>query len=157
MYRLARRIDASPTTFPTFGPSEQSGRPHIECSGDRFDFVVCERGTEFERRSTDDVHVLLYWIFKSITFGLACEFELAHRTARTDSRRMIFSRSEELMALLDDSWAASLAAEHEAILKEHPFDDLASERAALCRELRAAGHSGAAADAPPGRPAEDDA
>jgi hypothetical protein len=66
---------------------------------------------------------------------------LAHRQPRRDCRRTIFSKSEELMALLDDSWARCLAAEHEAILKEHPFDDLASERADLCRKLREAGYS----------------
>jgi len=33
-----------------------------------------------------------------------------------------------------------LAVEHEAILKEPPFDDLALERATLCAQLRAAGH-----------------
>ncbi|HBZ72448.1 MAG TPA: hypothetical protein DEP35_23010 [Deltaproteobacteria bacterium] len=69
VHRLARRLDAASTTFPTFGASEQTGRPHVECLGNRFDLVTCERGTELERRSTEDPHVLLYWIFKGITFS----------------------------------------------------------------------------------------
>jgi len=61
--RLARRLNASSTTFPRFGASERSGRPHVECFGNRFDLVICERGSDLERRSTEDIHVLLYWIF----------------------------------------------------------------------------------------------
>jgi len=74
-------------------------------------------------------------------FELACDFELDHRQPQRDCRRIIFSKSEELMALLDNSWAQRLASEHQAILKEYPFDDLASDPAALCRQLREAGHS----------------
>ena len=137
---LAAKVDARPSAFPTFGSSDHSSSPHIECSRDRFDYVVCEHEIEFERQSTDDIHVLLYWIFKDVTFALACDFELAHRKPRTDCRRLIFSRDEELMALINDGWAERLAAEHEAILKEHPFDDLAVERADFCGQLRAASH-----------------
>ncbi len=45
---LAAKVDARPSAFPTFGSSDHSGRPHIECSRDRFDYVVCERGSELE-------------------------------------------------------------------------------------------------------------
>jgi hypothetical protein len=81
----AAKVNAKPSAFPTFGSSDHSGRPHIEC-------------------------------------------------------RLIFSRNEELIALLDDGRAERLAAEYEAVLKEHAFDDLALERATLCGQLRAAGH-----------------
>ncbi len=142
---LAHTLGARSTMFPTFGASEQSGRPHVESSRGRFDLVVCERGTEFARTSTQDPNLLLYWIFTGITYQMASDFELAHRKPRTDNRRLMFSKQEAFMALLDDTWSQRLAAEHAAILKEHPFDDLAHERAVLCAQLRQAGHSDAEA------------
>jgi hypothetical protein len=48
-------------------------------------------------------------------------------------------------AVLSPSWAKRKAQEHDRILKEHPFDDMAGIRARLTRELRDAGHSPQAA------------
>ena len=98
-HAFAAKVDARPSAFPTFGSSDHSGRPHIECSRDRFDYVVCERGSEFERRSHRRHSRSALLIFKDVTFALACDFELAHRKPRTDCRRLIFSRNEELIAL----------------------------------------------------------
>jgi hypothetical protein len=60
---------------------------------------------------------------KNAAFRLASDFELAHRVPHADSRRMLFAKQEELMALLDHSWAQRPAAEHAAILVQHPFRD----------------------------------
>lgn len=47
---LAKLIGAPKHILPTFGFSEQSGLPHIETMGDIYHYVVCERGSEFERK-----------------------------------------------------------------------------------------------------------
>lgn len=46
---LAQLIEADKNYLPTFGQSEQTGRPHIEIIGNDYYFVVCERGEEYLR------------------------------------------------------------------------------------------------------------
>lgn len=48
--------------------------------------VVVERGIEWERRKTNDLDKLLYWIFANLTFSMAVEYELAHRVEGQDFR-----------------------------------------------------------------------
>lgn len=60
---LAATIEAPPQYLPTYEFSEHSGRPHLEVTADgQMHWVVCERGNEYERRSTLDRHELLYWV-----------------------------------------------------------------------------------------------
>ena len=120
---LSKKIVASPDTFPTFGGSEQSGRPHVEIYDHSYHYVVCERGQEFERRITNDVYELLYWIFADITFELACSYELGHRQAGKDTRRLLFQKQEELLSILDIEWSKRKERDYVEILKHHPFND----------------------------------
>ncbi|MBW2294061.1 MAG: hypothetical protein JRG94_17375 [Deltaproteobacteria bacterium] len=139
--RVARRVGASVSQLPTYGHSDQSGRPHLELQGDTWSYVVCERGSEFERRETRDSKEILYWVFELVTSEMAFSFELQNRTANRDSRRVAFGRQLELLGSLDDSWAARALDHQRAVLAEHPYDDAASERAQRSKELRDAGHS----------------
>ena len=120
--RLARKIEVPRGYLPSFGRSLHDGTPHIEVA-DRYDFVVCERGEEYERRGTADLDELLYWIFASVTFSMACDHEVRHRRSGEDSRRLLFARQVELLAGLSAAWAGREAAEHRRILEEHPFVD----------------------------------
>jgi hypothetical protein len=85
--RLARKIGAPPQTLPTYGHSEDAGRPHIEADWKAYHFVVVERGQELERRTTRDLDELFYWVFKGVTFDMACQFELRNRIPNADFRR----------------------------------------------------------------------
>ena len=143
--RIGRHLEANANDLPTYGSSDQSGRPHIEVSGDTWSYVVCERGSEFERRETLDPKELLYWIFESVAHQLASDFELANRKPGRDSRRIVFDRQLALLASIDDSWAVRLSEHHRTVLEEHPFDDAASERAQRSKELRDSGLSEAEA------------
>lgn len=87
---LAKKIDSPPYFLPTYGRSEQSGRPHVEIVGQTYHYVVAERGKEFRRETTTEIGELLYWIFKSVTFSMACDYELTHRIKGQDSRRLLF-------------------------------------------------------------------
>jgi hypothetical protein len=86
--KLAAVIAASAETLPTFGSSEQSGRPHIEVDSRGYHYIVAERGQELERLTTSDIDELLYLIFQWITFELAIKYELDHRIQGQDVRRM---------------------------------------------------------------------
>jgi hypothetical protein len=121
--KLAKVIDAPPSTFPTFGQSDQTGRPHIEVDPGGYHFVVAERGTEFGRYTFAEIDDLLYKVFDSITFELSCDYELAHRVEGQDFRRILFQHQVELLARLSAQWADRQEQEHEEILKEHPFED----------------------------------
>ena len=120
--RLAARLTPPPRWLPTFGTSRHDGTPHIEV-GDSYFFVTCERGVESERRPTSDLDELLFWIYSSVTFSLASDWEMRHRYDGKDCRRKIFARQVELLAALSPQWAAREAEDHRLILERHPFSD----------------------------------
>jgi len=143
---LAARIGAPPEILPTFGYSEDGARPHVEVGRDGLlHYVVVERGQELDRQTVVELDELLWHIFKHVTFSLACDFELKHRVALKDCRRLIFAKQVELLGTLSVEWAVREQHDHDAILARHPFDDAAGERATLSATLRAAGQSNAVA------------
>ncbi len=70
--------DLKPIPEPT---AEQLTAATKEVDSAGYHYVVIERGQEQSRYSTADFDDLLYQIFQSITFSLACEHESAHRVA----------------------------------------------------------------------------
>jgi hypothetical protein len=139
--RLAARIGATGSVLPTYGHTEDLARPHIEVDSRGYHYVVVERGQELERWTTRDLDDLLFRVFSSITFSLAFEYEAAHRGEPQDCRRVGFQRQVELLAQLSKGWAEREAENHERILREHPFDDIAVVRAQLSYEMTQAGHA----------------
>ena len=119
---IASQLTGLHIVLPTFGRSDDSGRPHIEI-GATYDLVVRERGVEFERRSTRNLDELLYWIFASVTFSSASDYGLEHRSPEQSFRRILFAKQVELLALLAPEWGHRRAAEHDRILADHPFVD----------------------------------
>jgi Immunity protein 63 len=76
---LASKLNADRTILPTYGYSSDSGRPHIEVNERGYHFIVKERGNEWERLTADDIGLLMYRVFKSITNKLASDYEFVHR------------------------------------------------------------------------------
>jgi len=105
---LGRVIDAPAHVLPTFGYSEETGRPHIEVHGGRFHHVVVERGREYERFSTTSVDDLLYRVFCDVTFSMAAA-QLAVTEVTEGTRRRILRRQLELLERVDPSWASRRA------------------------------------------------
>jgi hypothetical protein len=87
---LSNRINAPGSLLPTFGFSRDMGHPHIEVDHKGYHYVVVERGTELERKSSDNLTDLLYWIFKDITFSMSVKFELQNRIEDQDFRVLLF-------------------------------------------------------------------
>ena len=119
----ARRLGADETLLPTFGGSEQTGRPHIEADAAGWHYVGCERGTEFERAASADPEEIAFLACRDMAFEMACEQELASHVPGQDSRRRIFAIELELLRTVDPAWADRVRAENERILAEHPFVD----------------------------------
>ncbi|WP_157815908.1 Imm63 family immunity protein [Spirosoma pollinicola] len=121
---LGGQINAPHHLYPTYGRSADGALPHIELDGsDTFHFVVVERGQELERRTTTALDDLLYWIFDTITFSMACTFELANRNHAQDFRRILFSHQEELLGRINVNWQERKRTNHNLTLSRHPFTD----------------------------------
>ena len=143
--RLAAQINASGNVLPTYGHSEDGARPHLEVDARGYHYVVVERGQELKRITTSDLDELLFNVFESLTFSLACKYELAHRIEQQDFRRILFQRQLELLSRLSPQWGEREAGNHEQTLRQHPFDDNASLRATLTKHYRDQGYSPEAA------------
>lgn len=141
MADLADRIGVSGNDLPTFGYSEDFARPHIEVNERGIHYVVVERGSELMRVTSDDVEEILWHVFQSVTFSLACDYELAHRDERKDCRRLIFVRQQQLLEGLSPEWARRQALYHQATLDEYPFDDDSAARVELSVRLCNSGYS----------------
>ena len=140
--QLAEKINAPSNLLPTFSSPIGDATPNIEVDNlGLYNYVISERGNEFERKLTSDLNDLLYWIFSSVTFSMACDYELKNRIEEKDCRRIMFEKQEELLGILDKKWEEKERKEHQSILVNSPFDDLAGLRATYCGELRAIGLS----------------
>jgi hypothetical protein len=109
--RIANAIGVPEEVLPTFGTSEQSGRPHIEVTGDLFHYVICESGRELERSTTASVDDLMYLVFRGATFDMAMLFETTHQTPGEDFRRQILNSQGKLLEHLNPEWAIRLGLE----------------------------------------------
>lgn len=139
---LANKIGAADYLLPTFNTPIGDATPNIEIDkSGLYNYVISERGNEYERKTTSNLNDLLYWIFSSITFSMACNYEVKNRVSEKDCRRMIFAKQEELLGILSDDWKERERKEHQSILIDNPFDDLAGLRATFCCELRTKGLS----------------
>ena len=87
-------------------------------------WVVVERGEEQERRTTDDLDELLYWIFRSVISEMSSKFAAKHPVDGKEFRYPMFKRELELMGTLSPAWRSRLIVElghlmREAGLSEH--------------------------------------
>ncbi len=139
VYELATIIGASKDMLPTFGVSEHSGRPHVEADANGYHFVVAERGQEFHRHTSFDIDEILYDVFQTITFNLACKYELNYRIHGQDFRRIMFEQQEELLSKLSPSWGERRKREHAEILQENPYNDVFNPVEAYAQELKEQG------------------
>ncbi len=143
--QLAERIGAPHDTLPTYGYSEHTARPHVEVDPGGYHFVIVERHEELERHTTQDLDALLYQIFANVTFSLSSKYERAQRAENHDPRRIMFQHQVELLTRLSPLWGERESQAHKQLLKQHPFDDYASARATLHKELKEHSHSAEAA------------
>jgi hypothetical protein len=121
--RRARVIGASGDSLPTYGRSEDFGRPHIEIDSRGYHYVNEERGNEVSRRTTQDLDELLYFALRAGAFAVASRYAVKHSVKGQDFRRPLFQRKVELLTQLSPAWGERCSKELEAILVENPFVD----------------------------------
>ena len=137
--QIAEIIDASANLLPTYGQSIDGAHPHIETDSNGMHYVIIERGQELDRKTTNDIDELMFWVFINVTFTMSIQHELKNRVENKDFRRLMFSKQEELLGLINNDWKTREQKNHENILRRNPFDDYSSIRAALTKELRDSG------------------
>lgn len=125
--------------LPTYGASDDDGRPHVEVFGGRLHWVVKERGVEGERIVLRDVEDAVFKIMSDAAFAQACTWELEHRIEGQDFRRLLFDKQCQLMARVRGDWEARQRILHAKILKDHPFQDGRSASVALGRCMQLVG------------------
>jgi len=118
-----KKINAPSRLLTVRATSDGFGTPYIEIDKNGYNYIVSERGVEFERRQTRNTDQLLYWIFKSIVFIMANDYELEHRKPNEDHRKLLFAKQIELMEKLDSKFAQWEKEELDKILEEAPYED----------------------------------
>ncbi len=99
------------------------GTPHLELQDNEFHYVTVERGFEFSRRKTADLDKFIYWFFEAICSKLSFDYELHHRAAKKDPRRIAFARKIELMTSINPAWAANVQDDISNVLASSPYSD----------------------------------
>jgi hypothetical protein len=110
MVELAREIDVPDHLLPTFGYSEQNGRPHIELRDGEFHLVMEERGQEYGRFTTTSLDDLLYHVFRDATYSTAAA-RLRVSQLTSSSRRAILRSQIDLLERVNPEWAKRREAE----------------------------------------------
>ena len=94
VFRVGARIGLPKEQLQTFGSAAEGESIEV---GRSYHLKFVERGKEFERRTTDDVDELLYWVFRDVTSGPAAKYELNSRNPNEDFRRRLFQHQLGLL------------------------------------------------------------
>lgn len=123
MKKYGKGTSASHRSLTVLTTSDGFGTQHIEIDEYEYNYVISERGTEFERRKTNHIDLLLYWILTDIVSDLAGEWELEYRKPNEDRRRQRFTKEIELVEQLDSKLAKWKEEKIQEFLKKHSSKD----------------------------------
>lgn len=88
---------------------------------DKYHYIIMERGRINKHYESEHLDDILYPLFESITFSLACDYEVKHRREHEDSRRQLWQKQLELLEKIDKHFAETCEEEIKAILKIAPY------------------------------------
>ncbi|HMT06933.1 MAG TPA: Imm63 family immunity protein [Pyrinomonadaceae bacterium] len=123
--RFRQRINPFDGVYSLQTERSDDGSPHVEFSDGQYHYIVSERGLELERSSTADIHEIVYWMLKDVTFWQGVAFEFKNRIESQDCRRMIFAHQIEFMKLAKLQFAERLEREIAETLRQNPYNDQA--------------------------------
>jgi hypothetical protein len=121
--KTANKIKAPESYLPTLGINEDYARPEVRVNKSGYHYVVIERGQEIKHQITKNLDELVYWIFKDITFEMACDYEVRNRVNGQDFRRLLFNKQLELISFINEAFSELLKIEIKEILENNPFSD----------------------------------
>ena len=105
-------LDVEPYYKSFHTTPKHDGSPQIEMADGKFQFVVTERGSEFEKIGNLSADKVLYLLFEGITLHMATQYELRNRVAGVDGRSVWFPYQESLMGNPNPLWGEKLKEAH---------------------------------------------
>ena len=121
--QYCKQINAPKRLMTVISTPSGFGDPHIEIDKKCYHYVIWERGSERERRTTENLDELMFWIMKDITFNMASDYELKNRIPKQDSRRLLFQTQLKLLKKINNEFYNRLEKEINNILINHPYND----------------------------------
>ncbi len=121
--RLCQRVKPCEHSYTFLTERQDNGSPHVEYADGEYHYIVTERGLDLERRSTQDVNEILYWMLYDVTFWMGVAYELKSRIEGPDCRRVIFAHQLDLMKRADHPMAERLEKKIAITLAANPFID----------------------------------
>ena len=94
--------------IPTYKSPKGDGTTYIIINELGYNYIISERGNEYNRKITRDIDELLYWIFKDIIF------ELVVKTNK--KRQQWFNEEESMLMKINKNWGNLLKEEHKKLL-----------------------------------------
>ncbi|MFX0181911.1 MAG: Imm63 family immunity protein [Candidatus Hodarchaeota archaeon] len=98
--------------------------PHVEIDDSGNHYVSWEKGREHERRTTEELDELLYWLMVNITFQMALDYELHHRVPNQDFRKLLFETQLKLLNKINSDFHKRREEEINDILVDTPYKDI---------------------------------
>ena len=144
-YELAKKINAPISALPDIFHKIDGAYIESDQKGNII-YVIKERGEIiFQKKASNndsnEINELLYSIFSDVIRIMSQQYELNNREGGKDTRRMLFSKEEDLMGELNEMWRIKKQIEHSEILGMNPFSDEDELRFELIVNLRANGMS----------------
>jgi hypothetical protein len=118
IFEYANKIGASENLLPVLGINDFA-HPYIEIDSDgNYNYIIRERGQEYERKIYFNELELLFKVFENVTFSMATSFELKNRIESQDCRIIIFAKQEELLGILNKEWSKKQKIKHQTYLNK---------------------------------------
>ncbi|WP_090532441.1 Imm63 family immunity protein [Paraburkholderia sartisoli] len=119
--QMAVRISAPSSLLPTFGSSEDMGRPHVEVDADGYHLIVVEKGAEQYRTTTKSRDDLMFELFRNVASAMAFEFEMNQMPRAVDPRSVAFAKAISILSALNADWAQRQKRHYEEVLSTSPL------------------------------------
>ena len=122
--QYSKQINSPKRLITVRSTPTQFGDPHIEIDERGYHYVNWERGIEHERRTTEELDELLYWLMADITHNMASDYELNHRVPKQDFRRLLFETQLNLLKKINADFHNRMEEEINEILINNPYQDI---------------------------------
>jgi hypothetical protein len=119
--QMSVRISAPSSLLPTFGSSEDMGRPYVQIDSNGYHLIVVEKGIEQYRTTTKSCDDLLFEIFRNVASAMAFEFEMSQTPRAVDPRSVAFAKAISILSVLNADWAQRQKSYYERVLSASPL------------------------------------
>jgi hypothetical protein len=118
---MAARISAPSSLLPTYGSSEDMGRPYVEIDARGYHLIVVEKGVEQYRTTVRLRDDLLFEIFRGVASSMGFEFEMCQAQRDVDPRRVAFDKALSILGMLNKDWEKRQKEHYDRVLVKSPL------------------------------------